>query len=70
MNNNSNRSRKERNNIIRNKPAELIVAAQRASFKVMRINVQDRWITNGIDIQYAFGLKSLAIATGTPILIK
>ncbi len=42
-----------------------MVAAERASFMVMRKLTHARFMTNGIDMQWALGLKSLPSATGT-----
>jgi ribonuclease HI len=46
--------------------AALSVAATKASFRVIRIKTHAKFITNGIETQWALGLKSLPKATGTP----
>ena len=46
-------------------PAALMVAAHRASLAVMRIMTHARFMTCGIDMQCALGLKSEPRATAT-----
>ena len=62
-------ARKESEKKIWNIPAALIVVATKASLSESFIRTQAKFITKGIDKQWAFGLKSLPKQTITPIYL-